>query len=242
MFFLQAAYAAEAAHGGGGGAEHGPQVLFDILGLEVTSEITTMWGIMVLIIVLSIFATRNLQRIPSGLQNVMEFILEGILGFLSGIMGEKYAKKYFPLLASFFIVILVSNYSGILPGAGHTPGLKAPTSNLSVTAGLAIVVFLATQFIGVKERGLAYFKHFIEPLPFMLPLNIIEQFVRPLSLSLRLYGNIFGEEMVVAGLFALVPLAVPVPMQLLGLLFGFIQAFVFTLLAAIYISEAAAHH
>lgn len=238
MFWLKAAYAAEA----GGAGEHGPQILFNIFGLDVTSETTTMWGIMLLLAILSYLATRNMKRIPAGLQNIMEFAVEGIIKLLSGIMGEERAKKYLPLLGSLFIFILISNYSGILPGAGHTPGLKAPTSNWSVTLGLATVVFLATQYYGVKERGLKYFKHFVEPLPFMLPLNIIEQFVRPLSLSLRLYGNVFGEEMVVAGLFALVPLIVPLPMMLLGLLFGFIQAFVFTLLAAIYISEATEHH
>jgi len=238
LFWSKAAYAAEA----GGGMEHGPQVLFNISGLDVTSETTTMWGIMLFLAIISYLATRNMKRIPSGIQNVMEFVVEGIIKLLSGIMGEERAKKYLPLLGSLFIFILISNYSGLLPGAGHTPGLKAPTSNWSVTLGLATVVFLATQYYGVKERGLKYFKHFFEPIVVMFPLNIIEQFVRPLSLSLRLYGNVFGEEMVVAGLFALVPLIVPLPMMLLGLLFGFIQAFVFTLLASIYIAEATETH
>ncbi|MFZ5943924.1 MAG: F0F1 ATP synthase subunit A [Bacillota bacterium] len=240
MFWLKAAYAAEA---GGGAAEHGPQIVVHLpYPFSITSETTTMWGIMLLLAVLSYLATRNMKRIPSGIQNLMEYAVEGIIKLLSGIMGEKKAKKYLPLLGTLFIFILISNYSGVLPGAGHTPGLKAPTSNWSVTLGLAIVVFFSTQFFGVKERGLSYFKHFLQPLPFMLPLNIIEQFVRPLSLSLRLYGNVFGEEMVVAGLFALVPLIVPLPMMLLGLLFGFIQAFVFTLLSAIYIAEATDTH
>jgi F-type H+-transporting ATPase subunit a len=137
---------------------------------------------------------------------------------------------------------LISNYSGLLPGAGHTPGLKAPTSNWSVTVGLALVVFMSVIYFGVKERGVDYFKHFVQPIPVMLPMNIIEQFTRPLSLSLRLFGNVYGEEMVVAGLFSLVPLILPLPMMFLGLLFGFIQAFVFTLLASIYISEATETH
>lgn len=236
MFFPKVAYAAE------GGMEEGVQVVFELYGLEVTSEITTMWGVMLFLTIISFLATRNLQRIPSGLQNIMEFVIESLINFLAGIMGEARAKKYLPLLASLFITILISNYSGILPGAGHTPGLKAPTSNWSVTLGLAIVVFLAVQFYGFQARGPGYLKHFFEPLPFMFPLNIIEQFTRVLSLSLRLFGNVYGEEMVVAGLFALVPLFVPIPMQALGLLFGFIQAFVFTLLAAIYISEATEVH
>lgn len=242
MFWLKAAYAAEAAHGGGT-EEHGAQILLNLPGpFDITSEVTTTWGIMLLLGILSYLATRNMTRIPTGIQNIMEYAVEGVVKLLAGIMGEEKARKYLPLLGTLFLFILISNYSGILPGAGHTPGLKAPTSNWSVTLGLAIVVFFSTQFYGIKEKGLGYFKHFVQPLPFMLPLNIIEQITRPLSLSLRLYGNVFGEEMVVASLFALVPLFVPLPMMLLGLLFGFIQAFVFTLLSAIYIAEATEHH
>ncbi len=239
-FFATPVYAAtEAAEKG---AEHG-KALFSILGLEVSSVVTTMWGLMLLISLLAYLATRNVEKVPHNrLQNFMEWALEMILGFLTQVMGEKGARKYFPLLASFFILILASNYSGLIPGAGHTPGLQAPTSTLSVTAAFAIIVFFATHYYGIKAKGLSYFKHFIQPIPLLLPLNIVEEFVRPLSLSLRLYGNIFGEEMVVASLFALVPLFVPVPMMLLGIMFGLIQAFVFTLLAALYISTAAAEH
>jgi len=206
--------------------------------------VTTMWGLMLLITLLAYFATRRMEKVPeSRLQNFMEFALESILGLLSQVMGkEKLAKRYFPLLASFFILILASNYSGLLPGAGHIPGLQAPTSTLSVTAGFALIVFVSTHYYGIKTKGIKYFKHFIEPLPFLLPLNIIEEFVKPLSLSLRLYGNIFGEEMVVASLFALVPLFLPLPMMILGVLFGLIQAFVFTMLAALYIATATAEH
>jgi F-type H+-transporting ATPase subunit a len=236
LFWAKAAYASE------GGAIGEPQILFNIFGLDVTSETTTMWGIMLILAIVSYLATKNMKRIPSGLQNLMEFAVEGIINLVAGIMGEKRAKKYLPLLASLFIFILISNYSGILPGAGHTPGLKAPTSNWSVTLGLAVVVIMSVQYYGIKERGLGYLKGFFQPIPVLFPLNIIEQITRPLSLSLRLFGNVYGEEMVVAGLFALVPLILPLPMMLLGLLFGFIQAFVFTLLASIYIAEATETH
>ncbi|SMB88206.1 ATP synthase F0 subcomplex A subunit [Desulfonispora thiosulfatigenes DSM 11270] len=222
--------------------EHGPGSLFHIFGFNITSEITTMWGIMIFLIIISLVATKNLKLVPSGLQNIMEYGLETLLNFFGDLMGEKNARKYLPLLASFFIVILISNYSGLLPGSGHIAGLKAPTSNINTTVGLALVVFFTSHFMGIKEKGLGYFKHFIEPFPLLLPLNLIEELVKPLSLSLRLYGNIFGEEMVIASLFAMVPLIVPLPMMLLSLLFGLIQAFVFTLLAAIYINTATAGH
>ncbi|MHB8157026.1 MAG: F0F1 ATP synthase subunit A [Desulfocucumaceae bacterium] len=241
MFFATPVFASEAAEQG---AEHGGSALFSIMGLEVSSVVTTMWGLMIVLLLLSYFATRKMEKIPeSKLQNGLEFIIEALLGQLAGIMGgEKMARRYFPLLGSFFFLILVSNYSGLLPGAGHLPGLQAPTSTLSVTAGLAIIVFLSTHFFGVKTKGIKYFKHFIEPIPFLLPLNIIEEFVKPLSLSLRLYGNIFGEEMVLVSFAALIPLFLPLPMMFLSLLFGFIQAFVFTMLAALYIGTATAEH
>lgn len=239
--FATPVYAATAAEGA---AEHGG-ALFTLFGwLEVTSVTTTMWGLMLVLAVVSFFTTRNLERIPTRrLQISMEIILEKLLGFLSGIMGdESKAKRYFPILASFFILILLSNYSGLLPGAGHIPGLQAPTSTWSVTIAFAVVVFFATHYFGIKAKGLGYFKHFIEPIPFLLPLNVLEEFTKPLSLSLRLFGNIYGEEMVIAGLFSLMPFFLPVPIQILSLLFGFIQALVFTLLASIYISTAASGH
>lgn len=234
--FATPAYAAAAE-----GAEHGG-ALFSLFGLEVSSVVTTMWLLMAVLIVVSYFATRNLKKLPeTRLQNALEFLLEFILDFLIQAMGsEEKAKKYFPVLASFFILILASNYSGLLPGAGHLPGLQAPTSTLSVTAAFAIVVFFSTHYYGVKEKGLSYFKHFLEPIPLLLPINVVEEFVKPLSLSLRLYGNVYGEELVIAGLFALLPFVLPLPMMLLGLLFGLIQAFVFTLLAALYIATATA--
>jgi F-type H+-transporting ATPase subunit a len=237
--FATPVYAAAAE----GGAEHSG-VLFSLFGLEVTSVTTTMWGLMLLLAVVAYFTTRKLEHIPTRrLQIFMEMLLEKILEFLTDIMGDKnQARRYFPLLATFFIFILLSNYSGLLPGAGHLPGLQAPTSTWSVTAAFAIIVFFATHYYGFKTRGFGYFKHFIEPVPILLPLNIIEEFTKPLSLSLRLFGNIYGEEMVVAVLFSLIPLLIPLPMQLLGLLFGLIQAFVFTMLASIYIATATGGH
>lgn len=233
--FIGTAYASEAAHGG---ESEGVQVVFDLFGMGITSQITTMWAIMLLLTVVSILATKNLKLRPTGLQNIMEKVVEDLIGFLAGILGVEKAKKYLPFLATMFLFILVSNYSGLLPGAGHTVGFAPPTNALSVTAALAMCTFFATHFYALKEHGLKYFKHFVQPYPFLLPLNIIEEFVKPLSLSLRLFGNIFGEEMVAAVLFGLAPFLLPLPAQLLSVLFGFVQAIVFTLLSAIYIGMA----
>ena len=212
-----------------------------IAGIEFPSELITMWILMAVLVILSIVGTRNMQRIPKGLQNILENGVSALENFFADLMGVKRARKYLPFLMTFFLFILISNYSGLLPMAGHLPGLKPPTSNVNVTGTLAVIVALSLFYFGIKEKGMGYFKHFISPVPVLLPINILETFTRPLSLALRLFGNIYGEEMVVAVLLGLMPILLPLPIQVLGVLFGAVQAFVFTLLAAIYIEEATAH-
>lgn len=212
--------------------------LFSVLGLEVTSIMTTMLGITVLLVTLCFFASRRLKMVPGRFQSAMELGVESLRGYFGSILGDKNTRLYLPLLGTMFIFILVSNYSGLLPMAGHLPGLAAPTSSLSVTAGLAIISFLAIHILGVKHKGSHYFKHFFKPYFFMVFFLLIEEIVRPLSLSLRLFGNISGEEAVSAQIFGLVPLLVPLPFHVLGLLFGLLQAIVFTTLSAIYINGA----
>jgi len=230
--FIGTAYAA---------ADHGLHPVFSPFGIDVMAQIFTMWFVMAFIILLSVLATRNIQKYPSGVQNVMEFFVETLTNLFDGIMGGKgKSKKYLPFLGSMFLLILVSNYSGLLPGAGLYSAFMPPTNTLSVTLGLALCTFFATHYYGVKEKGISYFKHFFQPYPFFLPLNILEEVVRPLSLSLRLFGNVYGEEMVASVLLGLIPFFLPVPAQLLGVLFGGVQAFVFTLLSAIYIGTATA--
>lgn len=214
------------------------KVLFSILGLEVTGHVTTMWAIMVFLFVALVLSTRKLNKVPGRFQSLIEFTVETLLNFFAGILGKERARRYFPILATLFLFILISNWSGILPGAGHFEGFRPPTSTLSVTAGLAIVAFIVTQIAGFREKGFGYVKHFFQPFPVMLPLNLIEELVRPLSLSLRLYGNIFGEETVILVLLLLIPMLVPLPMMILSLLFGVLQAYIFTTLTAVYIAEA----
>ncbi|MCL2496036.1 MAG: F0F1 ATP synthase subunit A [Clostridiales bacterium] len=218
--------------------EHGG-ALFHIGPLDVTSEMTTMLGISILLVVICALATRNMKLIPGGLQNLVEKGVEMLDNFIGGLLSPELKKQYFPLLATIFIFILFCNYSGILPLAGHLNGLMGPTAVLSVTVSMAIVVFCTTHFAGVRAHGFGYLKHFISPYVFLLPLLIIEEFVRPVSLSLRLYGNIYGEEMVTSQLFGLFPIVVPVVMNVFSLLMGGIAAMVFTLLSCIYIEGAA---
>ncbi len=218
-------------------------VLFSIGPLQVTSTVVSMWAIILILALLSYLATRRLKEVPGPLQNLAEMAIEKLQSFFADTLGEKHMRKYFPVFATFFIFIIVSNYSGLLPGVGHLKGMAQPTASLSVTAGLGIVAFFTTHVIGVRERGLKrYALSFAKPLylcVLMLPLNLIEQFVRPMSLALRLYGNMYGEETVTEQLYEILPIGAPLIMQALSLLFCLLQALVFTMLLSIYVSEAA---
>ena len=222
--------------------EHASNVLFHIGPLEVTSTVTTMWAIIAVLTRLSWLATRDLKEIPGPLQTGAEMAVGALRNFYEGTLGREHARKYLPILGTFFIFIIVCNYSGLLPGAGHLKGFALPTASLSVTAGLAIVGFFTTHVIGVRERGLKhYLLSFAQPLylcVLMLPLNLIEQLIRPASLALRLYGNMYGEETVTENLYHIFPIGVPLIMNVLSLLFCLLQALVFTMLLSIYVSEA----
>lgn len=196
-----------------------------------------MWIIMAVILLLSIIATRKLKEKPGFLQNIAEIAVGGLLGFFGGVLGEKKTRQYFPLLATFFILIIVCNYCGLLPGAGEL--FTVPTSVLAVTAALSTISFVAIQSSGIKKHGLGkYLLTFFKPVAVLAPIMLIEQIIRPVSMALRLYGNIYGEELAANTLFGLFPVGLPIVMHVLSLLFCFIQAMVFTMLFAVFINEA----
>ena len=220
---------------------HGSTVLFSIGPLEVTGAVVTMWVIIAVLGVVSWLATRNLKEVPGPLQNLAEMAVEKLRNMYSDTLSRENLDRYLPVLGTFFIFILACNYSGLLPGAGKA--FAVPTASLSVTAGLAICGFFYNQFAGIRAKGLwGHFKALCGPsvvlIVLMLPLNLIEQVVRPFSLAMRLYGNIFGEETVVENLGHVLPLLLPLLMQVLSLLFGVLQAMVFTKLLAFYVEEA----
>ncbi len=220
--------------------EEASGVLFNIGPLAVTGRVTTMWAIILLLTAVSALATRNMKEVPGKLQNVAELAVCKLQDYFNGCLGEKLTEKYFTVFATFFIFIIVSNYSGLLPGMGHLKGASVPTAGMGVTGGLAICGFFTNHVIGAKERGTG--KYLLGMLTSMsLPLfflAIVEQVVRPFSLALRLYGNLYGEEMVTENLYHVFPILMPLIMQVLSLLFGLIQALVFTMLLSIYTREA----
>lgn len=205
------------------------------LHTHMGEHVTYMWLVMLMLIALAFVVSRGIKLVPSGWQNLMETVVGGIENLIVETMGPK-GKTYFPLIATFALFILVSNLIGLVPG------LYPPTANLNTNAALALTVFAMTHIIGVKEHGISYLKHFMGPILALAPLifiiEIIGHLARPLSLSLRLFGNMYGHEIVLMIFFALVPLFLPIPMMMMGVLVAFIQAFVFTLLAMIYIAGA----
>jgi F-type H+-transporting ATPase subunit a len=197
--------------------------------------VTYTWFIMATLALFSFLATRRVSIIPGTLQNVMEVVVEGIDTFLTDTMGPQ-GRKFFPLIATLGIYILTSNLLGLIPG------FESPTSNLNTTVSMAVVVFAMTHIVGVRVHGIKYLKQFMGPIwwltPLMIPIEIISHFSRVISLSFRLFGNIKGEDIVLAVVLLLVPMLVPLPVFVLMIFTSCIQTVVFMLLTMMYIAGA----
>ena len=227
--------------------EVGEHYYWKIGGLSLHGQVfITSWIVCGLLIVVAFLASRNVERIPSGLQNLMEYALDFIRDLAKDQIGEKEYRPWVPFVGTLFLFIFVSNWSGALVPWKliHIPGseLAAPTNDINTTVALALLTSLAYFYAGFSRRGLGYFARYIEPTPILLPINILEDFTKPLSLSFRLFGNILADELVVAVLVLLVPLFVPLPVMVLGLFTSAIQALIFATLAAVYIGEAMEGH
>ncbi len=193
------------------------------------------WFTMAMLAVLSWLATRNMTTIPGKLQNFLEVVVESIDGFMQDTMGH-HARKFFPLVATLGIYILVSNLIGLVPG------FESPTSSVNTNASMALTVFAMTHIVGIREHGFKYIKQFMGPIwwltPLMLPIELISHLARPLSLSIRLFGNIKGEDIVLAVILMLTPMLVPLPVFVLMIFTSFIQTIVFMILTMMYIGGA----
>jgi F-type H+-transporting ATPase subunit a len=194
----------------------------------VPAHVVYSWFIMAALALLSFLATRRLDIYPAKLQN-------GIDGFLTDTMGHE-GRRFFPLVATLGLYILTSNLLGLLPG------FESPTSNINTTASMAIVVFFMTHIIGFRMHGVKYLKHFMGPIwwlsPLMIVIELIGHLARPLSLTMRLFGNIKGEDIVLAVVLFLVPALVPLPVFFLMIFTSLIQTVVFMLLTMMYIAGA----
>lgn len=202
----------------------------------------TSWLVLAIIIIIGLLSSQNLKIKPSGLQNLAEYITEFIRDLAKTQIGEEEYLKWVPFLGTIFLFIFVSNWSGaLLPWriielpSGE---LAAPTGDINTTVALALLTSIAYFYAGIKKKGFGYFKRYVKPVAFLLPINVLEDFTKPLSLSFRLFGNLLADELVVGVLITLVPLVVPIPLMLLGLFTSAIQALVFSTLAGAYIGES----
>ncbi len=212
------------------------EVVIPLFGiLDVTGEVITMWVILAVLTLVSLLVTRNLKERPGKFQNLLETGVEYLDNFFTGILGKEHCRKYFYFLASMFTFIIICNYSGLIPGMGMTDWFKAPTSSLSVTLGLGVCSFFFLQTAAASKGVKHFFKRFLSV---ALPLLVLDEFIKPASLALRLFGNILGEESVTEQLYNILPIGAPMVMMVLSCLFCAIQAVVFTMLVAIYLQEA----
>ncbi|HKK32253.1 MAG TPA: F0F1 ATP synthase subunit A [Desulfomicrobiaceae bacterium] len=201
----------------------------------IPRQVLYSWVVMAILIGCGWLATRRMSLVPKGAQNFFEFLIGSLEDFVVANMGEA-GRKVFPVLCTLFVYIIICNFGGLIPGG------DAPTANINTTASLAVFVFCYYQYWGFKLHGLGYVKHFMGPVwwmaPLVFPIEVIGHFARMLSLSLRLFGNIMGEDMVLALLFILAPIISTVPMYFLFMLAETIQAFVFFMLSMLYLKGA----
>jgi len=213
-----------------------PQITLNLFGLNVvlnTETIIMTWIVMACLILFGYLATRKISFSPNPFQVVAELIVNAFYGLTKDALDEEMARKYFPLICSLFMFLLISNWLGVIPK------LHEPTKDLNTPLGLGIMGFIIAHYSGIKAKGFKdYAKEYCEPIFFMIPLNIISELAKVVSISFRLFGNIMGGAIIILVVSHLVYSLVLPPLLLcfFGLFIGTIQAFVFTMLTLVYIS------
>lgn len=204
------------------------------------------WIVIIGLLIIAFIGTRELKRVPVGIQNFMEFILEFLQDIAKTQIGDHDYRLWVPYIATIFLFILGSNWAGaLIPWkliSLPEGELAAPTNDINTTVALAFLTSISYFYAGLSKNGLGYFSRYIEPTPILLPINILEDFTKPLSLSFRLFGNVLADELVVSVFTLLVPIFIPLPVMILGLFASSIQALIFATLSAAYIGEAIEGH
>lgn len=207
-------------------------VVFHVGPVAITETVVTTWALMAAVAIACRLATRRFRLMPNGLQTMLETLVGAIEEQVGGIVNRD-PLQYMPLLGSLFVFLVVANLSGVLPG------VHAPTAAIETPAALAVIVFFSVHVFGVRQHGLGgYLKRYLKPNPLLLPLNILSEFTRSFSLMMRLFGNIMSDELVIAIVVTLAGLLVPIPFMAFEILVGLVQAYIFTVLAAVYIGGA----
>jgi F-type H+-transporting ATPase subunit a len=207
--------------------------------LHIPPHVTYTWLIMLLLLGLGLLASRRVALVPAGAQNVFELIINGLEEFMVDITGEE-GRAFFPYIGTCFLFILCCNLIGLIPG------FYSPTANINTPLAMALCTFVFTHFLGIKFHGAKYIKHFLGPIPALAPLffpiEVIGHSARVLSLTLRLFGNIMGEDLVLIILIFLAgKFLAPLPMMFLAVFTSAVQAFIFTLLSMMYFAGSMEH-
>ena len=224
-------------------ADVGKHFYWNIAGFLVHGQVlVVIWFVFAILLTFSFLGSRNEEQIPRGWQNFMECVLDFVTEIARNQLGESFYREWLPFIGTLFLFIFGCNWAGaVIPWKlielpeGE---FAAPTNDINTTVALALLTSLAYFYAGLSKKGLGYFKRYIQPIPLLLPINILEDFTKPLSLSFRLFGNVLADELTITVLTGLVPLVIPLPIMFLGIFAGSVQALIFSTLAAAYIAEA----
>ena len=224
-------------------AEVGKHFYWNIAGFLVHGQVlVVIWFVFAILLTFSFLGSRNVEQIPRGWQNFMECVLDFVTEIARNQLGESFYREWLPFIGTLFLFIFGCNWAGaVIPWKLiHLPEgeFAAPTNDINTTVALALLTSLAYFYAGLNKKGFGYFKRYIQPIPLLLPINILEDFTKPLSLSFRLFGNVLADELTITVLTGLVPLVIPLPIMFLGIFAGSVQALIFSTLAAAYIAEA----
>jgi len=227
--------------------EVGAHLYWEVAGMKLHGQVFIVsWLVTAALLAFTIFGTRDLKQAPQGIQNFMEYVYEFLQDIAKNQIGEEEYRPWVPYIATVFLFIFSSNWAGaLIPWKliqipeGE---LAAPTNDINVTVALALLTSLSYFYGGLSKKGLGYFSRYVNPTPILLPINILEDFTKPLSLSFRLFGNVLADELVVSVFALLVPILIPLPVMTLGLFASSVQALIFSTLSAAYIGEALEDH
>ena len=209
----------------------GSGVVFSWGPIHIHEVVITTWGIMLVLVVISALITRRLQEKPSRWQTALEGIVLTIEDAISAVDPVN-ARRVLPLIGTLWIFLVVANLLGVVPG------LHSPTRDLSVTAALALIVFGSVYMFGVQRLGWRYFRHYVTPSPLLLPFHIISELTRTLALAVRLFGNMMSLEMAAVLILIVAGFLAPIPILMLHIIEALVQAYIFGMLALIYVSSA----
>jgi F-type H+-transporting ATPase subunit a len=227
--------------------EVGKHLYWNVAGFQLHGQVfIVMWLVLAVLLLFAIIGTKDLKQTPEGLQNFMEYAYEFLSDIAKNQIGEQDYRPWVPYVSTVFLFIFGCNWAGaLIPWKliqlpeGE---LAAPTNDINVTVALALLTSLSYFYAGLSKKGLGYFTRYVSPTPILLPINILEDFTKPLSLSFRLFGNVLADELVVSVFALLVPILIPLPVMTLGLFASSVQALIFATLSAAYIGEALEDH